>query len=58
VLIGDELRNIFGAVEQEIDADSAPPRKRGKIVAMALNKGGVGTTTAATNVATNLAGLS
>ena len=43
-------------MQTEIGAQHARGTLRGKIIALVSNKGGVGTTTAATNISTNLAG--
>ena len=54
-LIGEEVLRVFDAVRRKIDSRTAPPGKQGKVIAITSNKGGAGTTTAATNVAANLA---
>lgn len=43
-------------MQTEMGAQPARSTLRGKIIALVSNKGGVGTTTAATNIATNFAG--
>jgi pilus assembly protein CpaE len=54
-LIGEEVLRVFDAVRKKTDAGNAPAGKQGKVIAITSNKGGAGTTTAATNVAANLA---
>lgn len=55
-LTAEEALRVFDAIRTKIGVETAPPTKRGKVIAMTSNKGGVGTTTAATNIAANLAG--
>ena len=55
-LIDEEVLRVFDAIRKKISVGTAPARQRGKVIAVTSNKGGAGTTTAATNVAANLAG--
>ena len=55
-LINEEVLRVFDAIRKKISVETAPARQRGKVIAITSNKGGAGTTTAATNVAANLAG--
>ena len=53
-----EVLKSFDHIRKKIDVHSSPGRgvERGKIIAVSSNKGGVGSTTLATNLASNLAG--
>ncbi|HEY7553971.1 MAG TPA: AAA family ATPase [Candidatus Binatia bacterium] len=57
-LVGEEVLRVFDAVRKKIDTGIAPACKKGKVIAITSNKGGAGTTTAATNIAANLASRS
>src|SRR5215472_6641214 len=52
-----EVLKSFDHIRKKIDVHSSPGRgvERGKIIAVSSNKGGVGSTTLATNLASNLA---
>ena len=53
-----EVLKSFDHIRKKIDVHSSPGRgiERGKIIAVSSNKGGVGATTLAANLASNLAG--
>ncbi len=51
-----EVFNSFEAIRRKIDHHSPRTAERGQIVAVSSNKGGVGSTTIATNLASSLAG--
>jgi pilus assembly protein CpaE len=51
-----EVFNSFEAIRRKIDNHSPRTAERGHIVAVSSNKGGVGSTTIATNLASSLAG--
>lgn len=51
-----EVFSSFEAIRRKIDNHSPRPAERGHIVAVSSNKGGVGSTTIATNLASSLAG--
>lgn len=55
-LIDEEVLRVFDAIRKKISVGTALARRRGRVIAITSNKGGAGTTTAATNVAANLAG--
>jgi len=54
-LIDEEVLRVFDAIRKKISVATAPARQRGQVIAVTSTKGGAGTTTAATNVAANLA---
>jgi len=49
-----EVLNSFDSIRKKIEAHAPKSSERGHIVAISSNKGGVGSTTAATNLAANL----
>src|SRR3989304_3743073 len=51
-----EVLNSFEAIRRKIDSHSPRTAERGHIIAISSNKGGVGATTIATNLASSLVG--
>ncbi len=49
-----EVLNSFDSIRKKIETNTPKGSERGQIVAISSNKGGVGSTTAATNLAANL----